>query len=183
MKYLKFTFPIIILFITFIAIVPVQAQTIPKNVNVDQYSDAQIMQVLQQAQSRGMSDAQVVQQAQAQGLPADQVSRLQERIAGIRKKQGNSNPADSTQSAIRHLNYRPDSTENINGQRDNKIDVLGALKPKIFGADLFRNSNISSKCLIILLFRIISICLNEPLSFGPPAAPKALNAVANEGNV
>lgn len=144
MKYLKFTFPIIILFITFIAIVPVQAQTIPKNVNVDQYSDAQIMQVLQQAQSRGMSDAQVVQQAQAQGLPADQVSRLQERIAGIRKKQGNSNPADSTQSAIRHLNYRPDSTENINGQRDNKIDVLGALKPKIFGADLFRNSNISS---------------------------------------
>lgn len=140
MKYLKFTFSLL-LFVAFIAVLSVQAQTIPKDVNIDQYSDAQIMQVLQQAQSRGLSDAQIVQQAQAQGLPADQASRLQDRIADIRRKHANSTSVDSVQTTTRRLNYQQDSSSNQS--KNQKVDIFDALKPKIFGADLFRNSNIS----------------------------------------
>lgn len=145
MRYLKNLFTLIIFFIGVIGYLPVVAQSIPQDVNIDQYSDAQIIQVLQQAQSRGLSDTQIIQQAQAQGLPDDQVSKLQDRIDEIRKKQGESiggNVNDSTQNnSPRRLNYKPDT---LSAQKTQNTDIFNVLKPKIFGADLFRNNNISS---------------------------------------
>ena len=64
-------------FICFLAYSPVSAQTIPQNIssiNVDDLSDQQIMQLLQQAQKAGLTDDQIVQQAQQRGLPATQVA-------------------------------------------------------------------------------------------------------------
>lgn len=145
MNYSKFVLPLIILFVIIFTVKPLSAQTLPKDVNVDQYSDAQIIQVLQQAQSRGLSDAQIIQQAQAQGLSADQVSRLQTRITDIRRKQGSSNLFnDTVQTTARQLNYRPDTSGNNNG-RISGADLFSSLRPKIFGSDLFRNNHIVSQ--------------------------------------
>ncbi|MEO7212711.1 SLBB domain-containing protein [Mucilaginibacter sp.] len=127
-----------------LAISPAQAQSIPQNlsgVNVNDLSDAQLRQILQQAQATGMTDAQLLQTLQARGLSAEQAQILQNRVATIRK--ASNSTTDQQQSTTdpgttRSLNYRPDSVNT--SSRDN---LYGAFTPKIFGANLFRNSNIT----------------------------------------
>ena len=91
MKYFK---PLLLalLFLTFCATYnPVSAQNIPQNfsnVNVNDLTDAQIQQILQQAQANGLSDTQILQQAENKGMSADQVQLLQKRIATIRAAGG-----------------------------------------------------------------------------------------------
>lgn len=143
MKYLKNLFTLIIFFSCVAIISPAAAQNIPSNLsgtNVDDLSDAQISQLVDQAKAKGLSDSQLLQQAQGRGMSAAQVSRLQQRMNEVRKNSGgNGAGADTTQIRSRGLNYRPDS-----GSRNTNTDALSSLTPKIFGADLFRNSNITS---------------------------------------
>ena len=137
MKYI-----LLILFITTIIVCGVttttlRAQNIPQNlsgVNVAELSDGQIRQLLQQAQASGLSDSQLIQQAANRGLAADQIQLLQKRIEAIR---GSNSQAtiDTPRSASRRLNYRPDSS-NMPGHGNTS-------GPKIFGADIFRNSNLT----------------------------------------
>ena len=54
-------------------------------VNVDDISDAQLTQMLRQAQDAGLSDTQVLQKAAAQGMPENQVRKLQDRISNLRQ--------------------------------------------------------------------------------------------------
>ncbi|MDB4904569.1 MAG: kpsD, partial [Mucilaginibacter sp.] len=122
-----------------------QSQTLPQgipqnvsNVNVNDLTDAQIRQLLLQAQSSGLSDAQVIQQAQARGMSDDQAQLLQKRIADVRAKDGilgspGSGSDTSYQSSSRRLNYKDTSNQ--------QNSVSTSLKPKIFGSDLFRNKN------------------------------------------
>jgi protein involved in polysaccharide export with SLBB domain len=140
MKYFK---PLLfaILFLSFCAIYhPASAQSIPQNlsqVNVSDLTDAQIRQLMQQAQASGLSDTEVAQQAQSRGLAADQVVLLQQRIAALRATTSNtSNNTDTAQTQSRTLNYQPDKTT----QPVIRTDTSGT---KIFGADLFRNSNLT----------------------------------------
>jgi len=139
----------LILFL-FIVTKPAQAQSqalpqnIPQNVsnvNVNDLTDAQIRQLLLQAQSSGLSDSQVVQQAQSRGMSDDQAQLLQKRIADVRAKDGilgtPGNGLDTSyQSAGRRLNYKTDTSVK------QPIDVNGSVKSKIFGAELFRNKNL-----------------------------------------
>jgi protein involved in polysaccharide export with SLBB domain len=129
------------------------AQSLPKDlssVNVDDLSDQQIKQLLQQAQSNGVSDAQIIQQAQSRGLPVNQASLLQSRIKEIRNKQsttannnnnGNNRDSSSTTVTGRQLNYQPDSLLTDTTKR--KKDLFGNFEPEIFGANLFKNQNLS----------------------------------------
>jgi protein involved in polysaccharide export with SLBB domain len=117
---------------------------------ISDYTDAQIRQLLQQAQQAGLSDSQVLQQAQSRGLSEDQVLALQKRIADIRSKDGtagtngntaaNQDTSNNTGQPGRKLNYRR-QTDSIY-RPTKQTDVFGNLKPKIFGADLFRNNDI-----------------------------------------
>lgn len=141
MKYLKFLFTSIIFFCYLNLALPVLAQTVPQNlsgVSVDDLSDAQINQLVRQAQATGLSDAQLIQQAQNRGMSAAQISRLQQRVAEARNNGGSIAASADTTIESRKLNYRPDSA------RNSSPDVFNAIVPKIFGADLFRNSNITS---------------------------------------
>lgn len=117
------------------------AQNIPQNfsnVTVNDLTDAQIQQMRQQAQGNGLNDTQLLQQAQNRGLPADQAQLLQKRIAALRAADGNNAAnTDTTQAQFRALNYQPD--KNIQDQITNKTDTA----PKIFGADLFKNKNLT----------------------------------------
>ncbi|MBK0381130.1 SLBB domain-containing protein [Mucilaginibacter sp. SD-g] len=123
---------------------PAAAQTTPQNlstVNVNELSDAQLMKLMQQAQSSGLSDEQLAQQLQARGLSAEQLQQLQQRISSLRKSNAtaNNNNTDQNLSVARGLNYTPDST----GTPRRSTDIANALIPHIFGADLFRNSNVT----------------------------------------
>lgn len=143
MRYIKFLFPLLIFFCCLGLVLPSLAQTAPSdlsNVNAAEVSDAQISQLVTQAQASGLSDAQLVQQAQSRGMSAAQIAILQKRIneargGGNEKSMG----GDTTQTQARSLNYKPDQL----AKSGNK-DALDVISPKIFGADLFRNNNITS---------------------------------------
>ena len=116
-------------------------QSIPSNlsnINVGDLSDAQIRQLINQAQSSGLSDNQLLQQAQSRGMSDDQLQQLQKRITDIRSKDGfgsKSNNLDTTFQSGRKLNYSDTTNDTSQVKRD-------PYKPKIFGADLFRNKNL-----------------------------------------
>ena len=141
MKYFKSVFLIATLILCCISTRLVIAQSIPQNfsnVNVNDLTDTQIKQMLQQAQAAGISDPQLIQQAEIKGLPADQVQALQKRIADIRRSAGDLSTADDTVQS-RKLNYTPEKS----GRARQYADTSLSGQPKIFGADLFRNHNLT----------------------------------------
>jgi len=110
------------------------------SVNVDNLTDQDIRKLLQQAQNAGLSDVELLQQAQTRGMSNTQVQKLQTRVREIRSKEmGNTNSADSGSLGRRRLNYKPDSLDTTSIRKD----LFENLKPKIFGADLFKNKNSS----------------------------------------
>ncbi|NNU34552.1 capsule biosynthesis protein, partial [Mucilaginibacter sp. S1162] len=114
------------------------AQSLPQNLsnfNVDDYSDAQLKAVMQNAQSQGLNDAQLLQMAQSRGLSAARAQRLQTRIADLRKKDGSNTAIDTSgNQSSRKVNALQD-----NDTQDNKVPLF-TNQSKIFGASLFRNS-------------------------------------------
>ncbi|HEY8928048.1 MAG TPA: SLBB domain-containing protein [Mucilaginibacter sp.] len=139
-------------------ITPAAAQTFPQNIssiNVDNLTDDQIVQLLQKAQSAGLTDDQLLQQATLRGMSGVQVQKLQARIQTIRSKNrlNKKSPSDSTnsqgnnqnnkQQPRRNYNYK-DTTGNNTVDTTKNADLFIDLKPKIFGSDLFRNAAANS---------------------------------------
>lgn len=146
MNNLKIFLTILLVFLCFLASSPASAQSLPQNIssiNVDDLSDQQIMQLLQQAQKAGLTDDEVIQQAQLRGLPDNQVQKLKSRIQDVRGKNPvlKKSSVDTTNNANnfrgRRQNFKTDSLDTLS----KKQYLFDNLKPKIFGADLFRNSN------------------------------------------
>lgn len=124
-------------------------QTNYANTKVDELSDAQIKQLMQRAESIGYSDAQLEQLAAAQGMKADEIQKLRKRVESIRK-QGSSSPVkqnganNSTQNRGERTYNATDSTSNDRPSKQELLDkAFDDLKPKIFGAELFKNSSIT----------------------------------------
>ncbi len=149
MNNLKIYLSILVIFLCFLAYNPVSAQSIPSNlssINIDDLSDQQIMMLLQKAQDAGLTDDQIVQQAQARGMSNSQVQKLQSRIKDIRSKNGgmksfkkSSIDTSNNMSSGRKTNFKVDSLSDTTANKKNQL--FDNLKQKIFGADLFRNSN------------------------------------------
>ncbi len=116
------------------------AQSIPQNlseINVNDLSDAQVRQMMQQAQASGLSDSQLLQAAQSRGMSAGQLQILQNRVAALRGSAGSKTIVDSTETQHRKLNYQ------LNDTGPGKPAVSANPGPKIFGADLFRNDKLT----------------------------------------
>jgi protein involved in polysaccharide export with SLBB domain len=116
------------------------AQNIPNgsSINVDNLTDQQIKQLMQQAQSSGLSDVQLLQQAQAKGWSNAQIQKLQARINDIRSKgAGGNRPTDTVVMGGRKPSTRIDTLDTTAVRKD----IFASLKPKIFGADFFKNKN------------------------------------------
>ncbi len=134
---------LVILFILFLCCGVVKrasAQTIPNlsSINVDDYSDQQIIQLLQQAQNAGLSDVELLQRAQNQGLSTTQLQKLQTRIKDIRSRQpGSTKSMDTIIMGGRKPVNRVDTLDTTSVKKD----LFASLKPKIFGADIFKNKN------------------------------------------
>ena len=146
MNKLRSVITIVVVLLGVFVFQPVFSQNIPQNlsgVHVDDLSDAQVLQLMQQAQKMGLSDSQLAQLAQSRGMSDAQIQKLQSRVADLRKKNGASNNggsgSDTSRQASRKLNYSPDTTGMF--KQSNSYDLLDQLSPKIFGADLFRNSH------------------------------------------
>ena len=84
MKCFKTLFTLLIFSVNIVAYSTVTAQHIPAGTAVDQYSDAQIKQLLQQTQAQqGLSDAQIIQPAQSRGLGAAELVGISTSFASL----------------------------------------------------------------------------------------------------
>ena len=116
--------------------VPVMAQVNPQNlsnIRIDDLSDDQIRAFMKQAESTGMGDAQLEQIAQARGMRAEEIPKLRERVNKLKKQTAGVDTKQSSNNE-RKLNYEPESV---------KEEVQAGERSRIFGADLFKNSNLT----------------------------------------
>ena len=138
------------LFFLFILINTVAfAQSNYANQKVDELSDAQIKTLMQRAESLGYDDAQLAQMAAAQGMKQDEVLKLRKRVEDIRKE-GSAKPSNkmaggiNNQSRTARQYLGADSTSSAAPTKQELINsAFDDLKPKIFGAALFKNANIT----------------------------------------
>jgi hypothetical protein len=105
------------------------AQTSLQNIssiNVDDLSDQQVIQLIQQAQKAGLSDADLLQQAQSRGMSASQAQKLQARIKEVKAKNSApaKNSADTSATTGRQLNYKPDTTDTAAYSHKDLFEVL-----------------------------------------------------------
>jgi len=150
--FMKQKLVLLISFIFFIFLIntDVLAQSNYANQKVDELSDAQIKTLMQRAESLGYSDAQLEQMAAAQGMKQEEISKLRLRVEKIRKGGTAAAPGKSTGSSSASgrtdRQYVGDADTTLNSQptKQELIDkAFDDLKPKIFGSELFKNSNIT----------------------------------------
>jgi len=129
----------ILLSLLFLFVTLVTFSQVGSNVRVDDLSDAQILQMVRQAEAMGYtSDAQIEQVAISKGIKQEEIAKFKTRLEKIRKQQS---PTTKTVAA-------PVSNGRI--YADNEADTLSNetksnpedFKPKIFGANLFKNGDI-----------------------------------------
>ena len=135
------------LLIAIIAVNPATAQN-PQNlssVKVDELSDAQIRQFIQQVENSGLSESQLEQVASARGMAPSEISKLRERVNKLKQSQQpapTSNKQAQSSQTGRALNYAPTPDSSF-ADPSKAEQALDAFKPKIFGQDLFKNSQIT----------------------------------------
>ncbi|WP_214071523.1 SLBB domain-containing protein [Mucilaginibacter sp. dw_454] len=148
MNKLKICLTLLSVIVCILAYNPASAQTLPQNLsnfNVDNYSDDQIRQLLQSAQSQGLTDSQLIQMAESRNLPASEAQRLQVKIDEIRKKDGTTASYSGTSDTSSNLNKARKQIQSGDTLPDqNRTDIFSNLQPKIFGASLFRNARANS---------------------------------------
>lgn len=148
--------------------IPAFSQQQYADVKVDELTDAQIRQLMQRAESIGYNDAQLEQMAVAQGLPQTEIQKLRLRVQRIRSQEGAASgniPVPSSRNSTAQDNrsrtyegsvgdtFFPErnNTDSLNRanydwERQRQLEVQSifeSLIPKIFGAELFRNANVT----------------------------------------
>lgn len=109
-------------------------------IRVDELSDEQIRSFMRQVEATGLSDAQLEQVAQARGMKPEEVVKLRRRVEALKltdkKKLGSS--ANKSLDGI--------SNDTLASAQDTTTlaeKALSELKSKIFGADLFKNKQLT----------------------------------------
>lgn len=116
------------------------------NLKVDQLSDDQIRQFMTRVQATGLSEAQLEQVALARGMAPSEVQKLKLRVEKLRtaeqNKTGGQQKGEEYLTDQRKLsNEEMPSNAGTEKSGLEKTDLSS--KPKIFGADLFRNANLT----------------------------------------
>jgi protein involved in polysaccharide export with SLBB domain len=104
-------------------------------VKVDDLSDDQVFSFWTRMKSSGLSLNQLEAEASKRKMPAAEFAKLKQRIENINSQQNT--PAAMGAGARSYLG-------NVQEEKDKTADLaFAALKPKIFGAELFSNKNLS----------------------------------------
>lgn len=115
-----------------------------ENIRVDELTDNQIRQMLRQVEATGMTEGQLEQVALSRGMQPEEVQKLKMRVAAIQVKDGTQQKARSEPE-----NDIPNADENSRKYVPDSLDqasinqAFDALRPKVFGEELFRNSKLT----------------------------------------
>lgn len=110
------------------------------NVKVDELSDAQILQMIKRAESIGYNEAQLEQMAAAQGMKQEEIQKLRARVEKVRKQGSTATQVDTKVVSTGRESSETTDGGAVDNEKKVKDDEIG---PKIFGAELFRNGNIT----------------------------------------
>lgn len=108
------------------------AQASYADYKIDELTDAQILQMVKQAESIGYSDAQLEQLAAAKGLPASEMQKLRARV----------NKLNGGAQALPTVGQSGERSQIITPAPSVPVDSK-SVDSRIFGSELFRNGNIS----------------------------------------
>lgn len=113
-------------------------------VRVDELTDAQVRKFMQQFQATGMGDDQIEQMAAARGMQPEEVQKLRIRIERLKRQPqaGSNNNTKPSKQGGRTVSGN--ETRDINTEEtfeDEELVYEDTLNRKIFGAQLFANSN------------------------------------------
>jgi protein involved in polysaccharide export with SLBB domain len=152
MKINKIFSILILLFVIGLSL-PASSQVNPQNmgsVRVDELSDDQVRAFMRQAEANGMGDTQLEQIAQARGMRPEEIKKLRDRVEKLKKgdkKQSDESDPNKVQRKTgvdgRQLNYETDSLSKLKNPETEAEKALIELRSKIFGADLFKNSDLT----------------------------------------
>ena len=127
------------------------AQTDYSNIKVDDLTDAQIRTMIKRAESIGYSDAQLEQMAQAQGMKPAEIEKLRLRVENIRSQSSataktttGSGTVVTTQNGRTYLadTLNSSSLLGVNSMQGVIKKPTAYINPKIFGVELFSNSDL-----------------------------------------
>jgi len=107
-----------------------------KNLKASQLSDQQIQRLWDRAQSQGYSVSQIQQMALAKGMQPAEVSKLVDRLRQVRLQGSKQQSQQNASGQLRTVNT---DTTSMGQQGRGKAGQ----KSRIFGANLFRNKNIT----------------------------------------
>jgi len=111
-----------------------------KDIKAGQLSESQLRQIADKAAADQYSDEQLKQLATGQGMSQEEASLLIERIREYRKR--NSKTSVNTAPARQYNAPVQDSLTEPGKEAAKNEDPFEIIKPRIFGADLFRDGNI-----------------------------------------
>ncbi|WP_293302769.1 SLBB domain-containing protein [Pedobacter sp. UBA4863] len=111
------------------------------NIKVDELSDAQILQLIKQAESMGYtSDAQLEQVAISRGVKQEEIIKFRARVEKLKKQGAGVQTADKPIVGTgREYSETTDGGSITNEKKEND----GEIQAKIFGSDLFKGGNIT----------------------------------------
>ena len=131
----------ILLSLFFVVIALVTFAQVASNIKVDDLSDAQILQMVKQAESMGYTtEAQMEQMAISRGVKQDEIGKFKARVEKLKKQGAGVQTTDkSTKGAGREYSETTEGGSLSNEKKEDELEV----KSKIFGANLFKGGNIT----------------------------------------
>lgn len=114
-----------------------------KTINVDELSDAEILQYIQQVESSGYTEQELELLARQQGMPESQITKLKRRVESLRsqtlKGEGNSK---TEQMRTGRQTVEKEEIDFF-GKKTKQPSELTNLQKMIFGYDLFQRENLT----------------------------------------
>ena len=112
-------------------------------VRVDELSDEQIRNFMRQVEASGLKDAQLEQVAQARGMKPEEVVKLRRRVEALKLADKKKLSLAKTKGSTSRPGATSDTSMVTQDTTTLAEKALLELKSKIFGADLFRNKQIT----------------------------------------
>ncbi len=132
--------------------VPLQAQT-PNpqdfsNVRVDDLSDAQIRQFMNQVKSSGLGEDQLEQVAAAKGMSNTEIAKLRQRIQRIKRQESQSPRRQETSREVNMPDEEKSTVKSPVQKEEEEVqpeltEEQQRIRERLFGAALFANSNLT----------------------------------------
>lgn len=124
-----------------------QAQSLDllKNLNTDDLSEQQVQDIVSKMQSEGVSMNQLDQYATAKGASREEIAKLKKRIVKYNDKLGGAKKRISTSEENQmpeEFRFDPEKAKYYEAYLA-KQDSIKAAKPRIFGASIFKDVNLS----------------------------------------